>query len=135
MGRDIVRVGGLEMEIEVLVVEKCVGVDSEAEFNGILGLINDKKEFNIFDLGWKSGKLVSSRFAFQFEEGPKKNSHIFYNFTDEDFPAAYYLPINKNSYWCFKLVGVYAESTKFPIKTACMDTGSPYIYFPISYFN
>ena len=35
-------------------------------FDGIMGLYNNKKYFNIFDLGYQQKKLVSNAYAFEF---------------------------------------------------------------------
>lgn len=72
-----------------------------------MGLNNDIKYQNIFDLNFKNGNLVSDVFAFRLGlDFINRKSYLYYNITDADFPQAEYLNTSRTNYWSVPIKGM-----------------------------
>lgn len=99
--------------------------------DGILGLSNNKRESNIFDLAYESGQLISPIFAFDLGlRVLKQPSYFYYNITAEDFPTAKYVKATRNNYWTIPVISMKVEDESYEVSEALIDTGTSLIILP-----
>lgn len=60
---DMVSLGSIREETKVILAKKCVNIDKNGTYDGIMGLTSSRQISNIFDLAYQRGDLVSSKFA------------------------------------------------------------------------
>lgn len=96
-------------------------MDFEKDFegtkpDGILGLSNNKKINNIFDIAHADNQLISSVFGFQLGlRALRQPSFFYYNISlHEDFPSAFFVKASRNGYWTIPIQKMSVDSSIYP---------------------
>ena len=104
---------------------------SGSKFDGIMGLNNDPRYDNVFEIGYENKLLVSSIFAFKLGlTYLNEKSYFYYNITDEDFPDAYFVETSRKNAWAIPIKGLYVNNIRYSISEAIIDTGTSLTLIP-----
>lgn len=88
---DLVSLGPIREETKVILAKKCINIDKNGTYDGIMGFTSSRQISNIFDLAFQRGDLVSPKFALALNNQGGNIPHLFFNIDSVDFPTAYYL--------------------------------------------
>ena len=77
--RDQVSMQGVSSAVNLLLVDQQSDTE-HTQADGLMGLSNQKLYQNVFDVAYKNGELLSSRFAFELGvKELKQHSYFLYN--------------------------------------------------------
>ena len=99
-GTETVALDGLTIKsIEMLFVKTDTDFENFIA-DGLMGLGNNRKVPNMFDVGYANGLLDSPMFALELSIlESKRPSNLYYNVLTSDFPEAVYVKCTRQDYW------------------------------------
>lgn len=108
--------------------------------DGLMGLSNNKKIPNMFDLAYANGQLDSPMFALELSIlESKRPSNLFYNVLASDFPNAVFVKCTRSDYWTIPTTVAISSPTggaaTLPVNEALLDSGTSLVVFPSRVLN
>lgn len=113
LGEDFVGFQNFKVFAEFMIANREADLGGQM-FDGIMGLSNDGKYTNIFELGYESKILSSSLFGFKLGlRYLNEKSYFFYNFSKSDFPEAYFVKTYRSRIWSIPIKGFYVNDKHY----------------------
>lgn len=96
-----------------------------------MGLNNDPRYTNVFEIGEETDVLVSSVFAFKLGlTFLKEKSYFYYNISKSDFAEAFFVETSRKNSWSIPIKGIYVNNIRYNVSEAVVDTGTSLTLLP-----